>query len=206
MKATIVSFVPWELNELKPGQNPDTYRIPASDGKVPQVLVIEDAVSHLYLGYDRGTYPTPIPVDKLAESIINDSTRSVLEYDPNTKPALFWVEGEFTAKEVMAKFPDKIKEVLASQNRWFMKLIKLADDMWSRFHQHKMISDLQRIAAQQLGLSNKEWAITPEPVQLIPCPACTTMIQSTAIVCKNCRAILKPEEAKKAGITFAVGA
>lgn len=203
MKATIVSLIPWETPpETKPGMIPDTYKIPKSDGKTPAVLVIEDAITNIYMGAERGTFPSPIPVDQLAESIVKDASNSYLEIEPEAKPAIFWVEGSLSPKEIMDKHPDKVSEALKRQNRWFMKLIRTGDDTWARFHQHRMISGIQRAAAKHLGLT-KEWAVDPEPINLIPCPACRTMIDTTAIVCRNCKAILKPEEAKKLGINFA---
>lgn len=203
MKATIASFVPWDIIETKPGMIPGEFKIPASDGKTPSILVIDDATTNIYMGADQGTFPVPVPVDKLAESIINDSVKAVMEVDSDAKPGMFWVEGEKTVKEILEKYADQCTAAKLRQAKWFMKLIKLADDTWNRFHQHRMISDMQRTAAHQLGLSSKEWAITPEPISLIKCPACTTMIESTALVCKNCRAIINPEKAKAAGITFA---
>jgi hypothetical protein len=203
VKATIVSLVPWTIKETKPGMIPSEYEIPKSDGKTPSVLVISDAVTNIYMGADQGTFPVPVPVDKLAESIVSDSVKAVLEVDDISKPGMFWVENEHTAKDIIEKFPKELDAAKQRQNRWFMKLIRLADDMWARTHQHRAISDMQRVAAAQLGLASKEWAITPEPIQLVKCPACTTMIENTALVCKNCRAIINPEKAKAAGITFA---
>ena len=202
MKATVVSFVPWEIRETKPGIVPDEFKLQKSDGKVPAVLVIENAVSNVYIDADRGTFPVPVTVETLGRSITEDASKAHLEIDTDAKPALFWVEGAHTPQEVLQKFPKECEEAKRMQNRWFMRLIKSADDSWARFHQHKMIGDLQRLAAGILGLQ-KEWAITPEPVTLIKCPACTTMIESDAIVCKNCRTVIRPEAAQKLGLKFA---
>ena len=207
MKITIVSFVPWEMKELKPGVIPTDFLIPAGDPKneMPSVLVIEDAITNIYMGAERGTFPSPVPVEQLANSIVNDSVSAHIDIDTDAKPALFWVPGEFTAKQIKDQFPDKCRQALDSQKRWGMKLIKSADDSWARFRQHRMVTDPQRVFANLFGFT-KEWAIAPEPVTFVKCPACTTLIESTAVVCKNCRAILKADEAKKLGITFAATA
>ncbi len=65
-----------------------------------------------------------------------------------------------------------------------------------------MITDIQRFAAKSLNLQ-REWSVEPEPVSVVKCPACNSLIETTAIVCKHCKAIIKPEEAKKLGISFA---
>lgn len=203
MHATVVSFMPWEAKETKPGMIPSEFIIPArKDKATPSVLIVQDATNSIYMGFDRDPFPSPVPADKLAASIVNDAGNSYLEIDSDCGPAVFWVEGKFTAKEILEKFPEQCKAAKDRQNRWFVRLIRTADDLWARFHQHKLITGLQRAAALDLGLNSKEWAMTPEPVSLVKCPACKTMIESDAIVCSNCRAVLKPDEAKKAGIVF----
>jgi hypothetical protein len=201
MQATVVSFLPWKVESTKPGVIPDTYSIPAAVGKYPGVLVINNAISPIYLDGDRGTFPTTIPVEELAGAIVGDYNVAFLGVDGDSHPALFWVEGAQTPESVVEKFKLQCESAKAAQNRWFLKLIRMADDDWAKFHQHKMITDIQRFAARTLGL-NREWAIEPEPVTMIKCPACTSLLEDTAVVCKNCRAILKPEEAKKLGIVF----
>lgn len=204
MKATIVSFIMWDLREQKPGVIPGDYPIPKSDGKTPTVLVITDAITNIYMGHEMGTFPSPVPVEQLANSIVNDYVNSNLEIQEDARPAMFWVEGSHTPEEVLKKFPEKCQEALRKQLNWFAILVRAADDAWARTHQHRAVSDLQRIAARALGMT-KEWSVAPEPVTLIKCPACTIMVESTAIICKNCKAILNPEAAKKMNIQF-VGA
>jgi hypothetical protein len=201
MQATVVNFLPWKVESTKPGVIPDTYSIPAAVGKYPGVLIINNAVSPIYLDADRGTFPTPIPVEELGKAICNDYNGAFLEADTETNPALFWVEGAWSGKDVLEKFPGECERAKASQNRWFMKLIRKGDDDWARHKQHKMITDIQRYAAKHMNL-NKEWAIEPEPVTMVKCPACSSLLEDSAIVCKNCKVILKPEEAKKLGLVF----
>jgi hypothetical protein len=204
MHATVVSFVPWTTPETKPGMIPGFYELPARvDKNTPGILVVTDAKNNIYMGFDREPFPSPVPADQLAKSLVDDAVTGYLEVDEDSRPGYFWLEGKFTAKEILEKFPKEVEEAKRKQNKWFMKMIKVADDTWARFHQHRMITDIQRAAAFDLGLNGKEWAMKPEPISLIKCPACRTMIESDALVCSNCRAILKPEEAKKAGINFA---
>jgi hypothetical protein len=203
MNVTVVSFVPWQFKELKPGMLPNEFLIPAREGKTPGILIVKDATSNIYMGMDRPPFPAPVPAEQLGQSIVDDASRSLPEVDSEHGPALFWVPGEFTAEEILKKFPEKCTEAIQKQNKWWIRLVRVADDIWSRFKQHKLITDLQRHAARDLGLNGKEWAMEPTPVSLIKCPACKTMVESDAVICSSCKAILRPDEAKKLGIAFA---
>lgn len=202
MEATIVSFLPWTIRETKPGVIPSEYSFAESDGKTPSVLVVQDAVTNIYVPLADKPFPSPIPVDQLANSIVNDLIRGCLEIAEGARPAIFWVPGAFKADEILMKFPDKVKEEISIQNRWFVKLIQRADEVWAQYRQPRLVTDLQRKAALRLGM-NKEWAVQPEPVVVVKCVSCSSMIESTAVVCKHCKAILRPEEAKKLGINYA---
>jgi uncharacterized protein YqjF (DUF2071 family) len=46
---TVVSIVPFKINEQKPGLIPGIFTIEASDGKNPQVLVVQDARHNVYI-------------------------------------------------------------------------------------------------------------------------------------------------------------
>ena len=206
MNCTVVSFLPWQLRETKPGMIPNEFIVPKREGKIPGTLKVVDCIAMVDIGLDRPAFKSPVPAEQLAESIVRDATSSLLEYDLDTKPAVFYVQGEFSGEEVLKKFPELCAEQLNAQNRWWLKLVKVADDLWARFHQHKMISDLQRHAARELGLNGKEWAMEPEPVTLVKCFACKTMIESDAIICSSCNTVQpsKTEEAKKLGIGIKV--
>lgn len=205
MNFTVVNFLPWQLRENKPGVIPNEFIVPKRNGKIPGTLIVKDCVSNVDMGLDRPAFKSPVPAEQLAKSIVDDHAKSLLEVDQDCGPALFYVEGEVKPEEVADKFPEKVAYYLQSQNKWWFKLVKVADDLWSRYRQHKMITDLQRHAAKELGLNGKEWAMEPEPITLTKCPACKTAIESDAIVCSSCKAIQpgKEELAKKMGIAFA---
>lgn len=200
MSVTIVSYLPYRVREVKPSVIPEEYIIPASDGKTPSVLVIKTAKTILYRGYDQPNTPIPVPDEELAEDIIKAFTTSQLGYSETTKPGLFWVPGEVYAKEVETKFPTQVAAAKASQNRWFLRLIQMADDDWAKYKQHKMITDIQRIAAKNLGMTSKEWLVMPEPTQMIKCPGCLSYIEEGTIKCKHCGAILDMKKAVELGL------
>lgn len=200
MDITVISLLPWALNELKPGLIPESYRVPeAKDGK-PGILHIKDARSNLYVR-DGKTFPITHPAEEVANAIVNDYCISQLEADSECKPAILWVFGKFSADEVIVKFKNELAEARKKQNAWFMKLIRLADDDWEKTHQHRIISDVQRHAAKSLGLLTKPWMQSIEPQEFVRCPACATLVDVTAALCQNCGYITNKDKAKSLGIT-----
>jgi len=203
-KATVVNFLPYVISEKKPGLIPEDFLIPLSDGLIPALLVVSDVRCPIYRGGEQPPFNMTIPGEQLANSIVNDYISSQMGYDENSHPAVFWVLGEFTdPKEILTRFKNEIAKAKKKQNNWFHSLVKAADDIWQRYRQHKMITDTQRFAARAMGATNKEWYSSPEPVALITCPACKTLVEGNAIVCKNCKVVLNAEEAKKLGLVFA---
>lgn len=190
MICTVVNLLQYKLApESKPGLIPDSFTIPPADEKFPGVLYVADAKSHLYLDHDRGTFAITHQASQVAESIVKDFIQSQLGYTIDAHPGMFWVEGKHTPEEILAKFSEETKQAKAKQYSWFTRLISIADDEWQRYHQHKMISDMQRHAAKMMNLK-REWAETPIPVEIIKCPACQTQIPSNAIVCMNCKNVI----------------
>jgi hypothetical protein len=144
-----------------------------------------------------------IPGEELAKSLVNDYIRAQLVYSEDAHPALFWVPGEEKdGNIVITKYNKQLEESRVKQNNWFKKLIELADDEWAKNHQHKTITDIQRFACRSLGLTeSKEWYTSPDPVEMIKCPACMTMIEKAAVVCRNCKHILNKSKAKELGFS-----
>ena len=197
MKATIVSLVPREIICEMPGMVPSHYRIGASKDKIPEVLIVNDGSYDVYQleGKSIRVYE---PADKVAASFCSMYNNSQLGYNENSQPALFFVEGEYTANKIIDHFTDEIERALDQQKNWFLALVFIADDSWSRYHAHKDISDLQRDAARYLNLS-REWIKSIEINEdLASCPACgSTLANDLVMKCPMCQTIIKPEEYQK---------
>src|SRR3954471_9841815 len=130
MKATVASFHLLDIhNETKPGIYPGNFSIPKSDGKLPATLVVDNSTGYVYLDHDRGSLRTTIPVEEVANSIVNDFCNSMPGYEPGVaSPGLFWVEGQYTPKQILEKFPVECEQALAKQKNWLISLVKWADD------------------------------------------------------------------------------
>lgn len=210
-RVTLISTLPYILREEKPGMFPAIYEVNAAPerGKL--------GITHIGNGYHLELVPygdskTPqrridIVAERIAEGLIFDYTAACLgvSFEPNDegilrKPGMFWVSGVLSANEVAIRFA---KEVETAQNQtaaWFWSLVTLADDDWGKYKQHKMITNIQRIAAKHLNLK-REWSI--DAVELVNnvCPACGESVNPGAAICKNCKAIVDPEKYKT--LTFA---
>lgn len=193
VKSTVVSVVPFEIEERKPGLYPGYFKVPAAVDGEPQVLVIDNAVHYVYLDETRGSLQVRVPSYEIAASIVNDYCGSQLAVEVDGKPGIFWVTGEVAAKDVKTKYPRELMQARELQKRWFLALVKIADDDWARYHQHKSISDFQRYAARSLNL-DREWLLAPETIA--QCPACKNNVPVGAIVCPNCRCVIDKEAHK----------
>lgn len=196
---TVVNFLPYATEERKPGLIPERYYIPAAEDGKPGILHVQDAHSNLYV-LEGKTYRIPHIAQEVAEALCNDYNRAQLEGSEDAHPALFCVEGKHSADDILNKFKPLVEEALKKQRLWFTKLVRRADDDWARWQQHRMITDIQRYAARQLGLVNKAWYHTPEPIEFVKCPACATLVEKDAAICKNCHHVVDKEKAKELGI------
>lgn len=210
MICTVVSTVPFAIEENKPGLYPGYFTIPAAQKDDIEVLVVDKAVSYLYLDHERGSAPIHHPGEEVAAALcrdyINGNLRIVSE---EAEPGIFFVTEALTRlkdepesvylsrvkADIKKKYATRIQEALRRQKNWFIQLVEFADDEWNKFHNHKMISDLQRYACDYLGLT-REWNVKGESLGNVFCPACQSTISKDAIVCPQCRVVVKPEEYK----------
>jgi|SRR5579864_1750100 len=209
LHCTVASIIPWDLYEEKPGLYPGRFKIPQSDGKIPSVIHISNKTIHyVYLDEARGSLQARDPSDEVAASIVRDYINSQLVIGETARPGLFWLPGYLEAMELVEKHPNLVKTNQTLQNNWFLNLCRLADDDWTRYRKHTVISDFQRVAANQIGWNpdEHEWmraqVIEQKETEVGPlCVACQSPVTAKTIICPQCRCILLPEEYKK--LTFA---
>ena len=191
--ATVVSVVPFDIEERYTGMRPNVFRIPAAKPNEIEILVIPDGFNLKYIDADRGTIEIPKDGMEIARSLIHDYTLSHVLATDKMCPGMFVIAGEYTKKVIEDKFATQIKAARERQEAWFKLLVKEADDTWRKFGQHKMITDTARKAATLLNL-RRDWV---DPTSMHLCPVCQEQVSSLAIVCKTCNAVLKPEEYSK---------
>jgi hypothetical protein len=198
LESTVISFVPFEIKEHKPGLYPPHFHIEASDMKTPQLLHIGTCYHFLYMDETRGSIRVPNPSDQVARAIVEDYITSQLSIDDEARPALFWVPERMTIEEIQNKFKIEIMRHLLKQKKWFLNVAMLADNDWSRYHQHNVISSFQRKCADYIGwkASEHEWMSPLTTMESSACPACGMTYAKGIVICPNCKLILDKEKAK----------
>ncbi len=198
--ATLISFLPYELNSSnnsKPGLIPSYIYVPAAERDDFVTIPVSDHMNWVYL-LDGKSISRMISGIEVASAIAYDHINASYGVTANAFPGIKSVPGNHTKEKIKEMFPEELKALLETQRRWFGELVKLADDVWNdpaAKGKHRSISDLQRYAAKYLGL-NREW-LTAVQTNLVPCFACGWNIPDTALVCQNCKTIVKPEEYKQ---------
>lgn len=191
--ATIVSLMPIPFAREMIGHNPAYYAIPEAEQGDFNILVAGDGTSWLYVMDGKSVIRKHLAIDEVSE-LVDTFIEATPYVDENSRPGIFYVEGKWTKDEIREKFAEKLAEAEDAQNSWFTKLVEKADDSWNKYHQHRDISDPQRIAATRLGLK-REWNIRVEKGKnFMECPACKTMIRSDVSVCPQCRVIIDTEK------------
>lgn len=191
---TVVSLMPLPLMETKPQIMPGYFQIPPAKYGDLQVLQVGESIHWM----DSPFHGMPAvkltePPKAIAKSIVNDFIEGQLGTDTDTAPGLFWVEGHWSAQEIKERYPELVANAKARQDRWFVNLIRLADDDWEQNHQHRMISDIQRRAAKSLGMA-REWINVALDAAMLQCPMCKELVRPDAVVHASCGYILKPKE------------
>lgn len=198
----IVSVCPISIRETKPGVVPGEFSIAGAAIGDVEILAVPDGWYDVYIDHQRGYMRKDVPAQLLAESIINDFSRAQVAYSDTARPGFFIVNETATATKdyIKKKYEKEILACRRMQAEWFKILIKLADDDWNKYKQLRMISDLQRMAANTLSVK-RDWNTDVAPDTNTNCISCQSVISSLAVVCPFCKVILKPEEHKK--FTFA---
>lgn len=198
MSATIISLLPFDLVENKPGLTPNEYIVNGMKDDKPGITVFKENTFYMVNpdplsdAKEVRFIKVPVPAFELAKSIISDYVVALLgAAPPDSVPGLIPIEGEYTIKEAGIKFLKEIMMARKCQNRWFSNLIDIADDTWSKSKSPVGISDLQRVAVKALGY-NREWLnpIPLNPDQIVKCPFCQNVINPGAIKCLSCGEIL----------------
>lgn len=215
-KATVVSMYPFKIHDFKPGLVPNTFDIPAADvakGEM-QLFPVSAARFPVYLDAQRGSIWVTVPALILAQSIVFDYVTAKLGYEngegdendlknyiPGSKPAIFFVPGTPNKVEILEKYKARVELAKAEQINWFRKLITIADDDFTRYKQHRLITGLQRYAANYLNL-DREWSVNITPEDFKPCLACGNRIRKEAIRCEHCGTVLDAERFKKLNLAM----
>lgn len=194
LDCTVISLVPLYICEEKPGLFPPRFIIEESDTHTPQVLYVSSATHYVYLDEARGMLQVKDPSDIVAKAIVQDFCTSQLGTTDEVGPALWWVDEHIEPSEILTKYKGKVLEKKDRQRGWFINLAKIADDDWTRYHKHVVISDFQRKIANLLNLNpdDHEWMmpLALQENKTDPCPFCGTSVMRGAVICSSCQQVI----------------
>lgn len=200
--STIVSIIPIGTKETKPGLYPSIYTIPPCINDNEPVLVhVESAVHLVNLPDDRPPMRVLTPSWEVCRSIVEDFFDGQLQIDDDSRPGLAFVKSQevnLSDFKTDSRLQALLKHLKEMQRNHYMLVVRTADDDWTHYHSHKVISDYQRFAARALGLHvKKEWAVSIT-TNTMPntCPACMTPVPVGIIVCPTCKCVIDVEKFK----------
>lgn len=202
-KVTVVSILPYEIRDSKPNLYPGHFIIPAGKLTDPGLLFVEKSVFYVPMAFGAPSLQIASGALEVANSIINDYIGALLGVDENCRPGIFVKNKVFKdSKECAIECISDIQKSLGAQQKWFHRLVSMADAEYSKHHQAESISDLQKMAARELNLRDKPWLLDISQLSVNNCPACYTPVNTNAVLCPSCRYVLNAEKYK--GMTFAV--
>lgn len=193
MPVTIASWWPAEqvcerkYRTREGGGHLTRYTIPAcpSDAKEPVLVVIADAMTHVYLGEKQYQ---EIPVPGGARTIANDIVQALgtkqFMASATACPGVWVCAGDQPT-------PEESKTWRRRQEEYANTCAKMADE-YHFTKQGAEISTLFRAMAEWLGLDprNHPWMRDTRRGEVKPCPYCRKQIDSESIKCGECGEIV----------------
>lgn len=208
-RSTIVSVYPREVIENKPTVFPGRFVIAAGTIELPSLTVIEPTSWFREMEEGMQAIEVQVNAHSLAESIVQDYCvgfpKCVMG---QAQPGLFCIPGKYTAETIQEFVAEDgtfyvklLSTAIARQRSWFQELVRMADIDWSRTQGNPLsISELSKMAAKELGLTNKPWLQDFLAVSLYPCAACGVMGNPAFPKCASCGFIVNRERAIELGM------
>ncbi len=199
--SSVVSIVPFIIEEYKPGLYPGNFIIPPSKDGIPEILLVGESIHYVEVDPDK-SIPVTNSSHKVATAIVEDYINSQLAVRTGEAnicgPGIFWKIGKYDLNRLYTECSAELVSARQKQQIWFTRLVEMADDDWEKTRQHKAITDMQRFAAKALKLE-RPWAVEIQSQVLVSqtCPACGNSVMSGVVVCGVCKCIINMAEYKK---------
>lgn len=203
-KATIISVYPRALNEKKETIFPGVFHIPAGTPEKPSITVVGPSSWFKDLGEEMPAIEIPNNAVQVANSIVTDYCGSIMESDRIAGPGLWFLPGPWTLEEIKSKYSKAFNTAVERQKIWFARLLNAADAAWAESNgSPKSISDLMRMAAEQLGMKDKDWMRTTIVQEMIKCAFCGNLRNPNFPICGSCNRVVDAKLAKERGLVEA---
>jgi hypothetical protein len=204
-KSTIVSILPKAISERKATISPGIFEIKAGSFENPSILVVGPSSWWREVDENQPLLEIPVSSIQIADSIVRDYANGLLACDMASQmPGLFYIPGEYDKEKLKREHMALLLKAQASQKKWFLELVRIADILWSRSNGNPLsISDDARLACRELNITQKPWLGDLQTAELVRCIACGSLRNQLFPICGVCKAIADPAKAKELGLTFA---
>lgn len=200
-KATVISILPLEINEYKHTIQPGFFHLDKGSVENPAILIVGPSSWWRDIGEEMPLIEIPNGAMLVADSVVKDYCQGMLEITEDAYPGLMFVPGEFDAAGIKKSYSTEFNKMVTRQNNWFRNLVDLADKGWANTNgSPKAINGLMRMAAEALGMQDRDWMKTTLDVKKIPCVACGNLRNPQYPICGTCNRVVDMELAKKLGI------
>ncbi len=164
-----------------------TYRVRGcEDGEPYAPTRVEARTTFMDMG-DKRTTPVHISAAELAQDLCREINSDGGE---ESNFGVFVAESEIPSEDELERAHEKLVA-------FYRRLVAGADREWERSHSYLFINDVERRAAQYLGLE-KDWFYQAR--ETVECPGCGEKIKPGVAVCRICRAILDRSKAASLGL------
>lgn len=177
---TLLSIFPIAQSLTLRHEGYKTYELPAVKKGEHALLAVNDTFSwnRDFSKEEFMLYPAPIPGQVVAENLIQAWAHGKIGTSDGLGPGIILLEGTKPT-------PAELELANSVQESYFRHLIYEADQ---KFIQEGglNITDLHRVAANWMGLNDRQWIKPIVEINLVNCPACAEQIRAAAKVCKHC--------------------
>lgn len=203
-KSTVISIFPVPIKSTKPTIQPGVFNIAAGSYEKPALLVVGSSSWWREIDEEQPLLEIPVSSVQVADSIVRDYCNGLLGCDMGASmPGLFWLPGDITSDKLIKEHKKHVDSALVRQKNFYAELVKKADVDWARTNGNPLcISDIQKLAAQELQLKDKPWLKDFNTLQLKNCVACGALVGDFP-VCPNCKVIIDKDRFAKLGLQFA---
>lgn len=204
-KSTVISIYPKRIVEHKVTIQPGVFVIEPGTIEAPSFLVVGPSSWWREVDEDQPLLEIPNSSVQIADALVKDYCNGMLAYDTTSRnPGLFFIPGVITFEALKKDHEPAFKNAIQKQKNWFSALVRLADTFWARSNGNPItISDEMRMAANALGLKEKDWMKDFTMMENIKCMACGQPRNPAYPVCPHCHAIVDRKKAEELGIVFA---
>ena len=164
-----------------------TYGVRGCASGEPYALTrVEARTAYMDLG-DKRTMDIPISAAEVAADLCREINSDAGE---ESNLGVFVAKGEMPTSDELRRAREKL-------TTFYRRLVAGADREWERSHSYLFINDVERRAAQYLGLE-KDWFYQAR--ETVECPGCGEKIKPLVAVCRTCGAILDRSKAASLGL------